>query len=209
MKSKIILIEDAQDKAKSVLRQKTARIKFPLSQEDKDLISDLKKLLVSINGVGLAAPQINVNKNIAAIHIAEKASLLRDNAISYPMHIIINAHYQPVESDGIYSDFEGCFSVKSVYGKVPRYNSIKVSYQTEDGVKITRIEKGFYARVLQHEIDHLHGLLITDRLSKDCLQGSFEEMVKHRRESLSDEKKLIFDEFLKKRVLSSSAEERE
>lgn len=200
MTSKITLIEDAQDKAKSVLKQKTARVKFPLSQEDKKLICDLKDLLFSLNGVGLAAPQVNANRNIAAIYIPEKASLLRENANSYPMHVIINARYDPIESDGIYSDFEGCHSVKSVYGKVPRYNSIKVSYQTEHGAKIIRVEKGFYARVLQHEIDHLHGLLITDRLNKDCLQGSFEEMIKHRRESLSDEKKLIFDELLKKKT---------
>ena len=201
MKEKIIAIEDAINKEESVLKLKTNKVNFPLSGDDKTIITTMKEILFALDGVGLAAPQININKNITVIYIPETASLLRDNAQIYPMHTLINAEYEPVESDGKYSDFEGCYSVKTVYGKVPRYNTIKVKYQTEEGLEISTIETDFYARVLQHEIDHLNGLLITDRLTHDCLQGTFEEMSKLRRNSLPKEKKILFDKLLKQKGL--------
>lgn len=204
MRKKIIVIEDAVNREKSVLKSKTNRIDFPLSDENKNTIMIMKEILFALDGVGLAAPQIDINKNIAVIYIPESASLLRDNAKIYPMHVLINAGYEPVENDGKYSDFEGCYSVRSVYGKVPRYNTIKLNYQNEDGLEISTIETGFYARVLQHEIDHLNGLLITDRLSSDCPQGTFAEMSKLRRDSLSEEKKIVFDELLKQKGLAQN-----
>lgn len=199
MKEKIIAIENAKDKEKSVLKLKAAKVNFPLSQEDKDLIAMMKEISFALNGVGLAASQVNVGKNISIVYIPENASLLRDNATPYPLHVIINAEYEPIESEGKYSDFEACYSVRSVMGKVPRYNAIKVTYQNEVGERITKIERGFYARVLQHEIDHSNGLLITDRLTPDCLQGSFEEMLKIRRDELSEEKRALFDELVLKK----------
>jgi peptide deformylase len=159
-------------------------------------------MLFTLEGLGLAAPQIGINKKIAVIYIPETASLLRDDAKIYPMHTLINAEYEPVEDQGKYSDFEACYSVKTVCGQVPRYNAIKVKYQNEEGLEISEIEAGFYARVLQHEIDHLNGILITDVFTPDCLQGTFEEMAKLRRESLTEEKKTLFDELIKKKNLT-------
>ena len=199
MREKIIAIEDAQDKEKSVLKLKAAKISFPLSKEDKELIAMMKEIVVDLGGVGLAAPQVNVSKNIATIYIPESSALLRNDVKPYPLHVIINAEYEPIESEGKYSDFEGCYSVKSVMGKVPRYNAIKVTYQNEEGELITKVERGFYARVLQHEIDHLNGLLITDRLTPDCVQGTFEEMLKIRRQELPEEKRALFDELILKK----------
>jgi peptide deformylase len=201
MKKKIITIEDFIDKEKSVLKSKTQRLTFPLSEEDKNIIILMKEILFALDGVGLAAPQIDINKNIAVIYIPETASLLRNNAKIYPMHTIINAEYEPVKDQGKYSDFEACYSVKTICGQVPRYNIIKVKYQNEEGLEISKIETGFYARVLQHEIDHLNGVLITDVLTPDCLQGTFEEMAKLRRESLTEEKKILFDKLVKKKNL--------
>jgi peptide deformylase len=201
MKKKIIAIEDFIDKEKSVLKSKTKRLTFPLSDEDKNIIALMKEMLFTLEGVGLAAPQIGINKNIAVIYIPKTASLLRDDAKIYPMHTLINAEYEPVEDQGKYRDFEACYSVKTICGQVPRYNVIKVKYQNEEGIEISKIEAGFYARVLQHEIDHLNGILITDVFTPDCLQGTFEEMAKLRRESLTEEKKILFDKLLKKKNL--------
>jgi peptide deformylase len=202
MSKKIIAIEDFIDKEKSVLKSKTKRLTFPLSDEDKNIIALMKEMLFTLEGVGLAAPQIGINKNIAVIYIPETASLLRDNANIYPMHTIINAEYEPIKDQGEYRDFEACYSVKTICGQVPRYNAIKVKYQNEEGLEISKIETGFYARVFQHEIDHLNGVLITDVLTPDCLQGTFEEMAKIRRESLTEEKKTLFDELIKKKNLT-------
>ena len=201
MKDKIIAIEGAQDPLKSVLKLKAKKVKFPLSEEDQGIIKIMKELLFSLDGVGLAAQQIDINKNIATVYIPKNVSLLRDNTVEYSMHVIINGTYEPIESEGICSDFEGCYSVKTIYSKVQRYNAIKVTYQNEEGEKISKIERGFYARVLQHEIDHLNGLLITDRLTTDSIQGTFTEMLNLRRESLYEEKRDLFDQLIKQKAM--------
>lgn len=201
MIKKILAIEDFIDKEKSVLKLKTKMLTFPLSDEDKNIIALMKEMLFALEGVGLAAPQIGINKNIAVIYIPKNASLLRNNTKIYPMHTIINAEYKPVKDQGKYRDFEACYSVKTICGQVPRYNTIKVKYQNEVGLEISKIKTGFYARVLQHEIDHLNGVLITDVLTPECIQGTFEEMVKLRRKSLTEEKKILFDKLVKKKNL--------
>jgi len=201
MKEKIITIESVPNPEKSVLRQPSSKVIFPLATTDQALIAEMKEMMFALGGVGLAAPQIGIGKNIAVIYIPESAAMLRDNVQEKPMHVIINATYEPIEDKGKYNDFEACYSVTSVMGKVPRYNAITVRYQDETGKEITKIEQGFYARVLQHEIDHLNGLLITDRLTPECLQGTYEEMLKIRRAELPPEKRSLFDDFLKQKSL--------
>merc|ERR1712080_180959 len=84
------------------------------------------------------------------------------------MHVLINPEYTGVQADDAketkVSDMEGCYSVGSVCGHVPRFHTIQVTYQTTTGASIAQTVSGFYARVLQHEIDHLNGILILDHL---------------------------------------------
>jgi peptide deformylase len=197
MELKIITIEDEADPQRSVLKNKATKLNFPLSAKDKQIIASMQTILFKAEGVGLAAPQVNIGLAIAVVYIPESASLLREDVRTYPMHTIINPEYTPVDENDIASDFEGCYSVKSVYGKVPRYNSINLKYQDEDGLVIEQIATGFYARVLQHEIDHLNGILITDRLTPECVQGTFAQMLSLRRASLSEDKRKYFDELMK------------
>ena len=138
----------------------------------------MKLKLKSLGGVGLAAPQVNYDKQIIAIYIPEEARLLREDVeLTYPMHVMINPSYKAVDSTNKTADFEACYSVSSKAGKVPRYQTIQIQYYDEQGQPHQQIESGFYARVLQHEIDHIHGTLITDRLTPDCIQGSIAEMM--------------------------------
>lgn len=116
------------------------------------------------------------------------------------MHIMINPNYEPMAGSKMHQDFEGCYSVSSKSGKVPRYEQITVSYYDESGHFHQQIEEGFYARVLQHEIDHLNGFLILDRLTPDCIQGSVEEMMALRRESLPPEKEPYLIRLLRERI---------
>lgn len=206
MKAKIITIESVPNPEKSALKQQSTKIIFPLAITDQELIAEMKEMMFALGGVGLAAPQVGITRNIAVIYIPESAAMLRDNVQEKPMHVIINATYEPIESNGVYSDFEACYSVNRVMGKVPRYNAIKVSYQDETGKEVTKIEQGFYARVLQHEIDHLNGLLITDRLTPECLQGTHEEMLKIRRAELPPEKRQLFDNLIKQKSLAKENE---
>lgn len=200
-KMKIVAIEDFSDPKQCVLKQKANEVSFPLQSDDRTLIEEMKGMIFDFGGVGLAAPQVGVSKNIAVIYIPESAALLRDNVIPVAMHVMINATYKPVKQEEVYQDFEGCYSVKNIMGKVPRYNSIEVTYYNEDGKKTVQTLSGFYARVAQHEIDHLNGLLITDRLTQDCLQGTPQEMLKIRRDELPEEKKILFDKLIEQKNL--------
>ncbi|WED44718.1 peptide deformylase [Legionella cardiaca] len=193
----IVTIEQKQ--FTNVLKTPAKVVSFPLSSENLALIQAMKEKLFQLGGVGLAAPQVNHHTQIIAIYIPEEAALLRDNVKVYPMHILINPSYQGVERAGIFNDFEGCYSVASKAGKVPRYQQIILSYFDEQGMEHQTNESGFYARVLQHEIDHLNGVLITDRLTPECIQGSIEEMMTLRRNELTDDKKVLFDEVIKKK----------
>ncbi|KTC71098.1 Peptide deformylase [Legionella bozemanae] len=195
----IVTIE--QPEYRKVLKSKAQEVQFPLSQEDKKLIAAMKTKLHGLGGVGLAAPQVNCAKRIIAIYIPEESTLLRDNVNKfYPMHIMINPSYEPIAGSEMRQDFEGCYSVSSKSGKVPRYEQITVSYYDESGRFHQQIEEGFYARVLQHEIDHLNGFLILDRLTPDCIQGSVEEMMALRRESLPPEKRALFDQVIARKA---------
>ncbi|MFA6303240.1 MAG: peptide deformylase [Legionella sp.] len=194
----IVSIE--QEQYVQVLKSQAHNVTFPLNEADKNLIEAMKSKLYALGGVGLAAPQVNQPKKIIAVYIPEEASLLRDNVREYPMHIMINPTYEPVVSEGTYTDYESCYSVSSKAGKVPRYKSIKVSYYDESGMFHQQMEQGFYARVLQHEIDHIQGILIIDRLTHDCVQGTIEEIMALRRAELSEEKRAVFDRVLEKKA---------
>ncbi len=195
----IVTVE--QPECRQILTTPAERVQFPLIQEDKSLIAAMKNKLEGLGGVGLAAPQVNVSKQIIAVYIPDEARLLRDNVNElYPMHVMINPYYEIVVGSAVTHDFEGCYSVSGKSGKVPRYEQIKVSYYDEMGQFHEQIEHGFYARVLQHEIDHIHGLLITDRLTPDCVQGTVDEMMRLRRAELSAEKKVIFDQIMARKA---------
>lgn len=197
MALKIITIEDnSQD---SILKQSMQVLEFPLKTEDRELIAAMKDWVVELEGVGLAAPQVNANKAVAVIYIPASAALLRDNAIETPLHVLINPSYQPIITQGKAIDFEACYSVRSRCGKVPRYQAIELRYQDESGRWHELEATGFYARVCQHEIDHLNGVLITDRLTPDCVQGSMAEMLEMRRQELSPEQRHHLDELIEKK----------
>ena len=202
--SKIVIASDIitveQKEFTQILNSQAKPITFPLSSDDKNLIEAMKVKLNDLGGVGLAAPQINQGVQIIAIYIPESASLLRENVHPYPMHIMVNPYYEIIEDSLMVEDFEACYSVSTKAGKVSRAEQIKLTYLDEVGKKHVSIEKGFYARVIQHEVDHLQGILITDRLRPDSIQGSLEEMMDLRRQELPQEKRALYDALMKKKV---------
>jgi len=194
----IVTIE--QQEYQHVLKTKAQPVKFPLNQTDKQLIAAMKTKLYQLGGIGLAAPQVNQAKQIIVLYIPEEAALLRENVIPYPMHVMLNPTYEAVVDTKVQYDFEGCYSVSSKSGKVPRFNQIKLQYYDESGQYYQTIEQGFYARSLQHEIDHINGILIIDRLTPNCIQGTVQEMMALRRAELPEEKRVLFDAVMKKKL---------
>ncbi|WHN66399.1 peptide deformylase [Cysteiniphilum sp. QT6929] len=201
MKLSITEIENPTDVA--ILKSPAKTVSFPLTEMNKTIIQNMQDRLYQLGGVGLAAPQVNVSQRIIVIYIPDDAVLLRDNAKPYPMHVMINPSYRPCNDCATSYDIEACYSVKAKAGKVQRYNEIELKYQDEKGSWHTSIENGFYARVLQHEIDHLNGILIIDRLKPSDVQGTISEMMNLRRSELSKDKQQMFDKLLRKKNIKT------
>ena len=123
-------------------------------------IEDMKETMVHSGGVGLAAPQVYVPLRIVVFFVPEG----RDGEIKVPLTVMINPVIKP-ELDEISEAWEGCLSVPSLTGVVPRWTHIKYSYQDVDGSLRERSSQGFHARVVQHECDHLDGVLYPMRMT--------------------------------------------
>jgi peptide deformylase len=159
------------DYDQSVLRQKTQAITFPLSEADRALIQDMKfsiqpQQLAAVdapweNAAGMAANQWGVNKSIFLF--------CPEGDTVDGLEVIINPSYTPLGSSQEMG-WESCFSVPCAVGKVKRYTHIRVTYQNEEGETITKELTGYFARVWQHETDHLNGLLYDALGTEKCVE---------------------------------------
>lgn len=148
------------------LRERSKRIGY-VDQSVQRLIKDMSKATLDWEasrkhevGVALAAVQINVHRRVIIIRNNF------DNKQDKTFQVFINPEI--VKYTGkIIKDFEGCLSVKDIYGKVPRYEKVKVKAKDEHGKDVRITAEGFLARVFQHEIDHTNGLLFVDRIKDD------------------------------------------
>ncbi|SHI88392.1 peptide deformylase [Clostridium cavendishii DSM 21758] len=122
-----------------------------INEEIRGIIQDLKDTLYSVDGVGLAAPQIAVNKRIVFID-------LRDG--SMPL-ILINPEITHKEGSEV--DYEGCLSYVGYEGTVERPTKVIVEAYNEEGKQVAYEAEGLMARCFCHEIDHLHGVMYVDR----------------------------------------------
>ena len=111
-------------------------------------------------GVALAAVQINKLFRIVVIRNNY------DNKEDVSFTTFINPTVAKLEG-GIEKDFEGCLSVKDIYGKVPRYTKIKIKALDEHGREFRVTAEGFLARIFQHEIDHTNGILFVDHIKNN------------------------------------------
>ena len=137
------------------------------------LIQDMIDTMEANDGAGLAAPQIGIN--IQLVIFGFKKNDRYPDAEEVPFTVLINPKITPI-GDEIEDGWEGCLSVPGLRGVVPRYK--KISYQGIDqyGKKIERNVDGFHARVVQHECDHLFGILYPMRI-KDFTKFGFHEVL--------------------------------
>ena len=139
----------------TILRGQNEEIKFPLSAETKSLIEDMKLTVRKAPGIGLAAPQVGKNLMLSIINLAEFGT---------PPFAIINPR---VISKSIKKTemTEGCLSIPGLFGRVKRPAKVEVAAFNENGKRILIKADRLLAKVLQHEIDHLHGTLIRDKMT--------------------------------------------
>lgn len=149
----------------AILRLKAEEVLFPLSATDQEMLRLLEaKFDEEQNATGLAAPQIGYSKRIIifAVVASEAAKRWRpDLTDTMPKSIWINPSYEPVGMD-THCDYEACFSVENIAGLVERFKTVRYQATLPNAQKIDGVARGFLARALQHEIDHLDGRLFID-----------------------------------------------
>ena len=158
--------------------------------ELQQLINNMIETMRAANGVGLAAPQVGEGVRLAVIEtLPEIDDEGRDIPESRELHVIINPEIY-WRSRQMVEGVEGCLSIPGYVGEVERHDSIRVRALNRAGKQIDLRLKGWDARIFQHEIDHLDGILYIDRLAdKDCFwtEEEFETMLEKANEESEQE----------------------
>lgn len=152
-----------------LLRKSEAVEEIP-DPELNELVRDMFDTMEALNGAGLAAPQIGVLKRVVIFGVDSNPRY--PDVEPVPTTILINPRIEPVDDDAEYG-WEGCLSVPGMRGLVPRAARIRYSGVDPEGVPIEREASGFHARVVQHEVDHINGILYPMRI-EDLRHFGFE-----------------------------------
>ena len=141
--------------------------------ELRELLADMRDTMAHKNGAGLAAPQIGVGWRVVIFGV--KANPRYPDAEEVPDTVLINPVIEPLDAM-MEEDWEGCLSVPGMRGIVPRYSRIRYSGRNERGERFERTVEGFHARVVQHECDHLDGILYPMRI-RDFSRFGFNDVL--------------------------------
>ncbi len=180
-----------------VLSRAAGQVDDPTAPDILRLIADMVDTLADAGGAGLAAPQVHVPKRVVIFHVPEsraraaaesEAAEVLENGVgdvegdapdiefeAVPMTVLINPEIEALDDETV-SGVEGCLSLPGMIGMVPRYKRIRYKAVTPDGSVIEHEASGFHARVVQHECDHLDGILYPMRMDDLSTFGFSEEM---------------------------------
>ena len=139
--------------------------KVDINNIDENILQDIKDLKATLDfseGFGIAASQVGIDKRIIVIKVEKEKCKYKD-AENVPTTVMINPTWKKL-SDEMTIEYEGCLSVPCIRGKVERYSNIEVTYYNEKGKKIVKKVKGFTARDIQHECDHLDGIVFIEKV---------------------------------------------
>jgi len=138
------------------------------------LIADMRETMAALSGAGLAAPQIGESVRVV-IFGTGAANPRYPQAEVVPPTVLINPELEPLGEE-LEEGWEGCLSVPGLRGVVPRYRELRYRGVDEHGRAIDRRVSGFHARVVQHEVDHLDGILYPMRMTDLSRLGFLEEL---------------------------------
>ncbi len=146
----------------SRLKKKTSELDLATikSENTKTIINDMIELMYKANGVGLAAPQVDLDMRLAVVDAQDGAGV---RVFINPVIVSNSMRTETIE--------EGCLSIPGVFGRVKCWRKITVEYLDQDGNKKTLKAHPFLSRVIQHEIDHLDGILFIDKLDGNIKKG--------------------------------------
>ena len=150
------------------------RVEDPKAPAVRGLIADMVETMLDAPGVGLSAPQVHVPARIVVFDVPESRDPKNG---SVPLTVLINPELEPL-SEEMEESVEGCLSLPGMAGRVWRYTKIRYSGLNPAGDTIERNAEGYHARVVQHECDHLNGILYPMRMTDLTSFGYIEEMAK-------------------------------
>jgi len=128
------------------------------SEELQQLVEDMVETMHAAAGVGLAAPQVGVE-----LQIFVYACQGNERHHDIPLHVVVNPMITPHSRELVY-EWEGCLSIPDLRGLVPRHLSVRVQGIDREGGRLDYVASGFEARIVQHEYDHLNGIVFLDRM---------------------------------------------
>lgn len=152
-----------------VLRRSAVPVADPTAPEVRVLAQDMIETMHEAAGTGLAAPQVFDGRRVIVFFV-DSARAAREgpesagDTAAVPVTVLVNPDFEPLD-DEMVTAWEACLSLPGLAGKVPRHRRIRYWGQDLDGREVVRTAEGFHARVVQHECDHLDGVLFVDRMA--------------------------------------------
>lgn len=140
-----------------VLRERAAQVES-IDEEVQRLIDDMIETMHAAPGIGLAAPQVGVSKRLIVIDMG-----MREEEEKNPLIVLINPEI--IKAEGEFESQEGCLSLPDFITNITRAERVLVRGFNREGIPVETEGEGLLARALQHEIDHLDGILLIDRIS--------------------------------------------
>ena len=153
-----------------ILLQKAKLVEDITGNKTKKIIHDMTETMLDAKGIGLAAPQIHINRQIIIFRVPEE-----DDEKKIKITALINPKFKKI-TDKKDNEWEGCLSIPGMLGLVKRFSKIQYEGLDMKGNIIQREAEGLHARIVQHEYDHLMGILYTSRLVDNSAFGYAEEI---------------------------------
>ena len=161
-------------------------VENPSAPEIRVLVGDMEETMRDAPGIGLAAPQVHVPLRIVIFNVASPRDQSRSDPsaevdparVPQGLNVLINPVIEPLDQE-MEEDWEGCLSVPGMTGRVPRFVHIRYAGFNLEGRRFEREAAGFHARVVQHECDHLDGMLYPQRMRDLASFGFVEEIRKN------------------------------
>jgi peptide deformylase len=156
-----------------VLKSVSAPVERFGTPELRELVRDMDDTMRALNGAGIAAPQIGVPLRVVIFEVSANPRYPRAEPVPYT--VLVNPHLEPLGEERE-EGWEGCLSVPGLRGLVPRHARLRYRGFDLDGRPLDRTVSGFHARVVQHEVDHLDGVLYPMRIT-DLRNLGFEDVL--------------------------------
>ena len=163
-----------------VLRARAREVADPTHPDIARLVQDMMETMYAVGGAGIAAPQVHVSERVVLYTVPPARSTGAPDDQPQPLTAIVNPVIEPLLDDKggeeMVLGWEGCLSLPGLRGAVPRFARVRYSGWLPTGERIERVASGWHARVVQHEFDHLDGILYPQRMTDLSLFGFSDEL---------------------------------